>query len=142
MNDDPVLERPPVDKAAVAKSQIPLVLTELLLSCLMLGIYLLLKMLDRTVCLGALLGTLVAFVNHAVMILSLLKAEKAESPAKGQLLVRGNYLMRMLILIAVLVVALKSGFFDPVATLLPLCFMRIAIYLSELFFKKEEKGGA
>ena len=145
MTEEPIYEqphkRPTVDTKALLRGQIPLVLTELLASGIMLGVYALLKKLDLTVCLGALLGTAAALLNHGVMILSLLKAEKAESPAKGQLQVRGMYTLRMIVLLVVLIFALKSGRFNVLATLLPLCFMRVAIFISELFVKKKQKGG-
>ena len=90
--------------------------------------------------LGALLGTAAELINFAVMTFSLLRAEQAETPQKGQLTARANYLLRMVVLIAVLIGALISGWFDPVATLLPLCFMRLALFTAN--FKRTKKEGA
>lgn len=145
MTEEPIYEqaaeRPPVDMGALLRSQIPLVLTELAAVGLMLGIYAAIGKFAQGVWLGALVGTAAALLNHGVMILSLLKAEKAENPAKGQLQVRGMYILRMLALLGILIFALKSGYFDALATLLPLCFMRVAIFVSELFVKRQKKGG-
>ena len=43
-----------------------------------------------------------------------------------------------IVLLVVLVIALKSKRFDPLATLLPLCFMRLALMASELVRKKKK----
>lgn len=144
MTDEPVYEqpaeRPPVDTAALLKSQLPAVLMELLLVGIMLGVYVYLGRFTKAVWLGAALGTALTLLNHGAMILSLLRAEKAESPAKGQLQVRGMYILRMLVLLGIFVAAFKLWNVDVLASLLPLCFLRIAIFISELFRKK--KGGA
>lgn len=142
MTEEPIFEsaeRPPVDGKALLRSQLPVALTELALSAIMVGVFTAVGKFSQAVWLGALIGTAVALFNHGAMILSLLKAEKAENPAKGQLQVRGIYILRMLALLAVLVFALKSGCFNVLATLLPLCLMRVAIFISELFMKR--KGG-
>ena len=102
----------------------------------MVGVFALIGRLTQKVWLGAALGTALSMLNFVAMVVLLLRAEKAETPAKGQLASGGSYVIRMAILAAALVVALKSDCFDPVATLLPLVFFRIAIMLSELFRKK------
>lgn len=145
MTDDPIFEpseRPPVDTAALLKSQLPALLTELILVGIMLGVYVFLERFTQSVWLGAALGTALTLLNHGAMILSLLRAEKAESPAKGQLQVRGMYILRMLILLGVYVAAFKLWAVDVLAALLPLCFMRVAIFASELMLRKKRKGGA
>lgn len=136
------VERPPADTGAVFREQVPVMLSEVAASALMLGVYALLGRLTAAVCLGAALGTAAALLNFTAMIFSLLKAEGAESPAKGQLMVRGMFMLRMLVLILAMVAALKSGYFDPIATLLPLILMRLAIFAAELKFKKKKKGGS
>ena len=140
-NPEMPMERPPVDTGAVFREQIPVMLTEIGASGIMLGVYALLGRLTKAVCLGAALGTAAALFNFVVMILSLLRAERAESPAKGQLMVRGMYMLRMVVLILVMVFALKSGYFDPVAALLPLIFMRLAIFTAEFLMRKKKRGG-
>lgn len=115
---------------------LPAFLAELALSALMVGVYALLGRLTVKVGLGAILGTVIAILNFGVMVFSLLKAEQKGTPAKGQIASTGSYAIRMIILTVVLVISLKTGIYDPVATLLPLVFFRIAIMLSELFRKK------
>lgn len=119
------------------RSMLPILLIALAMTGVMIGVYALLGKLTGKVALGALLGTAAALLNFAVMTLSVVKAERAESPERGALQVRLNYVIRMIVLAAVLIVALKTDRFDPVATVLPLCFIRIAIFISEIFRKKE-----
>lgn len=118
---------------------LPVMLGELLLTGIMLGVYALIGKFSGRVIWGALLGMGAVLLNFTVMILALLKAEKRGSPEKGQLYVRATYALRMLLLAAVLILALKTKLFDPLATALPLCFQPIAVWLYEFFRKKGEK---
>ena len=121
---------------------LPLFLIAVALSALMVGVFVLIGRYDQTVLFGALLGTAASTINFIAMTISLLRAEKAESPAKAVLKVRGVFILRMAVLVVVLVIALKTKLFNPFATLLPLCFFRIAMFINELFFQKSKKGGA
>jgi len=120
------------------KSQFPVFLSQIILCGAMLGVFAIVSRISKEVIFGAALGTAASLVNYAVMIISLLKAEKSETPEKAQLKVRGNYIFRMLGLVVVLVIALKFGPFDPLATLLPLILMRIALFIGGLLIRKGE----
>lgn len=137
---EPDGERPPQDVAGTFRSMLPVLGAELALTALMLGVYALLRRFTLRVALGAALGTGAAALNFCVMILSLLRAERKQSAAAAQLTVRGQYVARMAALLVILVLALKFGPFDPLAALLPLCFMRIALMISEPLRKKGEKS--
>lgn len=128
--------------AATLRSLLPLFLISVALSALMVGVFVLIGRFDRTVVFGALLGTAASVINFIIMTISLLRAENSESPAKAALKVRGFYLLRMVILVVILIFALKSGFFNPFATLLPLVFPRIAMFINEILFQKRREGGA
>ena len=118
------------------RSQLPVYLAQLALCAVMVGVYAVLGKLSQRVIFGAVLGAATSLLNYSVMIFSLLKAAKSDSPERAQLKVRGNYILRMLLLMVGLVVALKFGPFDPLATLLPLILMRIALFLGGLLIKK------
>lgn len=122
----------------------PIFPAEVLLSGIMLGIYALAGRFTVRILYSAALGTGMVLLNFMVMIFSLIRAERFDSPAKGQLAARGSLLVRMLVLVGVLVLALKYGNFDPLSTLLPLCFMRIALFAGTLAKKKKpvSKGDA
>ena len=121
------------------RTQLPVFLAQILLCGLMVGVYAIIGYLDKTVVFGALLGLAASALNYAAMIFSLLRAEKSEDPKKGQLKAQGFLVLRMLLLLAVLIVALKFGPFDPLATLLPLVLMRLAIFLGGLVIKRGGK---
>lgn len=116
----------------------PIFPAEVLLSAVMLGVYAIVGRWSMKILWSAALGTGLVLLNFAVMIFSLILAERAASPAKGQLAARGNFMLRMIVLVVVLIFALKSGKFDPLATLLPLCFMRIALFAGTLLNKKKK----
>ncbi|MBE6927303.1 MAG: hypothetical protein E7467_02235 [Ruminococcaceae bacterium] len=118
------------------RSQLPVYLAQLALCAVMVGVYAVLGKLSQRVIFGAVLGAATSLLNYSVMIFSLLKAAKSDSPERAQLKARGNYILRMLLLMVGLVVALKFGPFDPLATLLPLILMRIALFLGGLLIKK------
>ncbi len=119
------------------REQLPVFLAQVLLCLAMVGVYALLGRLNRAVILGAAVGTVVSLLNHLALILSLLGAENSESAQKGQLKAQGNFLLRMLLMIAALVLALKLGRTDPIATLLPLILMRIALFLGGLMINRK-----
>lgn len=131
--------RTPPHGGRILRQFLPVLVTEMLLTGLMLLVYALIGRWSVKVLLGGLLGMTAELLNFTAMTLSLLRAEQAETPAKGQLAAKGNYILRMIVLLAVLVGALVTGYFDPLATLLPLCFMRIALFAANL--KRSEKEG-
>ena len=129
----------PNKTAQTFRDVFPVMLGELLLTGIMLAIYALIGRFSLKVLWSAALGAGAVLLNFTVMILALLQAEKRGSPEKGQLYVRATYALRLVLLAAVLILALKSKVFDPLATALPLCFQPIAVWLFELF-RKMKKG--
>lgn len=129
----------PNKTAQTFRDVFPVMLGELLLTGIMLAVYALIGRFSLKVLWSAALGAGAVLLNFTVMILALLQAEKRGSPEKGQLYVRATYALRLLLLAAVLILALKSKVFDPLATALPLCFQPIAVWLFELF-RKMKKG--
>lgn len=129
----------PNKTAQTFRDVFPVMLGELLLTGIMLTVYALIGRFSLKVLWSAALGAGAVLLNFTVMILALLQAEKRGSPEKGQLYVRATYALRLLLLAAVLILAMKSKVFDPLATALPLCFQPIAVWLFELF-RKTKKG--
>ncbi len=121
------------------REQLPVFLSELLLCAAMLGVYAILRRLTTEVLLGGAIGTAVAMGNHLALILSLLKAEQSDTPERGQLKAQGNMILRFLFMVGILVLALKVLETDPIATLLPLILMRIALFIGGLFMKNPQK---
>ena len=114
-------------------------LGELVLSALMVGIFALLGYFDFSVVLGAAAGSLIAAVNHLVLVLGVIvAAEKAEKQdvKGGQMLVQMSYLGRLIGLFLILVVCAKSGIFNLIALVIPLVFTRPILTIAECFNKK------
>ncbi len=121
------------------RQQMPVFLAQFLLCGAMVGIYGIIGKFSLMVLYGALAGMLVSMLNHVGLIFSVLDAENCDSPEKGQLKVRGSYLLRMLMMVGLLILALKFVGTDPIATLLPLILMRLALYIGGMIMKKEGK---
>ena len=119
------------------RQQLPVFLAQFLLCAVMVTVFAVIGKFSKEVWRGTLVGMLVSMLNHLSLILSLLQAEKCETPEKGQLKARGNYILRMLLMVGLLVLALKFLGTDPIATLLPLILMRIALFIGGMMIKKE-----
>jgi len=108
-------------------------------TALMLGVYALLGRFDRTVLVGALLGALLAVANFFFMALSASNAldkAAAQDVKTGKNQVRVSYGTRMLVIFAVLFAFAKSGLSNPLASVLPLAFVRPVITVAEFFRRK------
>ena len=113
-----------------------------LCAAVMVGIYALLGSLDRTVVLGALIGSVLSIANFFIMAVSTnLAADKAQEQdvSAGKKLVQGSYMIRLLAIFGILFVFAKTGLCDPLAMVLPLAFVRPVITVYEFFRKKEDK---
>lgn len=120
---------------ATIREQLPVFLAQILLCAVMVGVYAVIGRISTGVLIGAAVGTAVSLLNHLGLILSLLRAEKNDDLQKGQLKAQGSMMLRFLLMIGVLILALKYLETDPIATLLPLILMRIALFLGGLLIK-------
>lgn len=134
---------------------------ELIVAALICAVYLILDALDLykfsyTVITGAILGGAVTVVNMLILSIAVNRAvekfisergseemdeETAQEYAKKngmavQNAMTRSYLIRLVLMLAALVVALMSGWFSPLATVIPLLMYRPIIYLTELFKRK------
>ncbi len=117
------------------RGQVPVFLTQLALCGLMVAVYACIGKMSTSVLLGALCGLTASLLNYCAMIFAILKAENSDSPEKAQLKIRGSYLLRSVVLFAALAIAIKFGGLEPIATLLPLALMRIALFVGGFFVK-------
>lgn len=119
-----------------------ILLGELALSAVMVGIFALLGYYDTGVLLGAAVGSLLATLNHLILVLGVLAASrKAEQQdAKGgQMLITLSYMGRLLLLFLILVLCAKSELFNLLALVIPLLFTRPVLTVVDHFTNK--KGG-
>ena len=106
---------------------------------LMCVVFALLHKFDLTVLLGAAVGTAVTTLNFfAMAMVATLAADRAQEQdvEGGKKLLKGAYLIRILMLAVVLFACAKSGYFNVIALVLPLIFVRPVITVLEFFRKK------
>ena len=105
----------------------------------MYGVYALLHRLAWPVVLGGLIGAVLAVANFFFMALvATLAADKAEGQdvEGAQKMMKSAYPLRILVLAGVLIACAASGYFDVLALLLPLLFVRPVIMILGFFGKK------
>lgn len=108
-------------------------------AAIMCGVFALLRKFDMSVLLGAAVGTVVATLHFFSMALvATVAADRAQQQdvEGGKKLIKSAYPIRILILAAVLFACGKSGFFNVIALVLPLLFVRPTITAAEFFKKK------
>ena len=113
---------------------------QLICVTLMFGVYALLGLFSTKVLLGGIVGALAAMANFFFMaVVVSLAADKAQQQdvTGGQKLMKGAYPIRLLLLAVILFACAKSGYFDVVALVLPLAFVRPTLTIAEFFRKKE-----
>lgn len=110
---------------------------------LMLGVYALIGRFSLPVLIGGLVGTLLAIGNFAFMAIGLINLTGETDATRIKLKTQGGFLIRTVALIGLAVVAIYFGKCDPVATLLPLLFVRIVLTVQQFVIKtnteKEDK---
>lgn len=106
---------------------------------LMLGVFALLDRWNQSVWLGGIVGGLAAIANFFFMAVttSLATDRAAAGNVKsGQGLLTASFLLRYVALFVVLLAAVKSGYCDVFAVVIPLVFVRPVLTIGEFFRKK------
>lgn len=126
----------------ISKQTTAVAIGQLICVTAMIGVFALVGKFQMTVLYGGLAGGAVAFLNYFVMVLFANKAAdkaQAQDVVGGQKLIHLSYTGRLIVLFAVLVLLAKSGWFHPLALVLPLAFTRPILTVRELMGKR---GGA
>ena len=107
---------------------------------IMIAVFAVLKRLDYTVFLGALLGSAAAIGNFLLMCMAVQKA--MDDPDRAKDIVQGSYGKRMLGMVAVMVVGLVVPWFNGIAVLVPFLLPGLTIKVMQLLgVYRQEKGG-
>lgn len=125
----------------VLKETAIVLLGEVLCSAVMVGIFALLGKFDQTVLLGAAVGAILATLNFFFMAVgATLAADKAENQnvKGGKAMIQSSYLIRLVVLFAVLFAFAKSGLCNVIALVVPLIFVRPVLTIAEFFRKPGE----
>ena len=102
-------------------------------------VYVLLAKFSVSVLFSGLLGMLLAVANFFSMAIAVtLAADKAENQdvEGGKKLIKSSYPVRIIALAAVLILCGRSAYFDVLALVLPLLFVRPTLMVAEFFKKK------
>ena len=133
-----------------------LALGEVIVAAIVSAVYLLIGRFDYTVLTGAALGGAVTVINFLILSVGVNRAinrfveergdgemeeEEAEEYAKKhgtavQNAMMKSYMFRMLLMIGSLVLAMLSGWFSPLATVIPLLMYRPILYVTEFIKTK------
>lgn len=114
----------------------------ILCSALMCGIYAMLGKFGTRVVLGSVVGSVLATANFFFMAVgATLASDKAENDnvKGGKALIQTSYLIRLVVLFVILFACAKSGWFEPIALVLPLVFVRPILSIGEFFRKSGDK---
>ena len=125
----------------VLKETAIVLLGEILCSGAMVGIFALLGKFDSAVLLGAAVGAVLATLNFFFMAVgATLAADKAENQnvKGGKAMIQSSYLIRLVVLFAVLFAFAKSGLCNVIALVVPLIFVRPVLTIAEFFRKPGE----
>lgn len=108
---------------------------------LMVGVYAMIGKFALSVVLGGIVGGVLATANFFFMAMSAdLAADKAEQDnvKGGEALMRSSYVVRLVVLAVLLYACAKSGWFNLLALVLPLVFVRPVLSVIEFFRKPGE----
>lgn len=109
-----------------------------ILTGIMVGVFALLGRFSMQVLLGGIAGAVLAILNFFFMAVNASQAiDKAagQDVKGGQKQLKMNYGLRMIVLFVVLFALVKGGICNPLASVLPLAFVRPVITIAEFFRK-------
>ena len=135
-----------------------LTIAEIFFAAVVSGVYLLINRFTPSVITGSLLGIFVTVINFIILSVSIGRAfdkalkergtkelteeeiEKftAEQNVAMQAAAKKSFFIRTILMLAVLVLAFISGFFDVIATVIPLLLFRPIITVDAIFKEKRE----
>lgn len=120
---------------AVIQNTVYIAIWQVILTGLMHAVFLIIGRWSVNVLIGSLIGTFAAVANFFAMAMTVQKAVSLE-PKDAAAKIKLSQMLRYLAIIVVAV--LCCVFFDPIASLIPLLFPRLAIAFFPLFNKNKE----
>ena len=111
-------------------------------AAVMIAVFALLGCYDASVLLGGVIGSLMAILNFFFMAMNAVQAaDKAvqQDVKGGSALMKGSYMVRLLVIFLILFACVKSGMCNALASVLPMVFVRPVITVAEFFRKSGEE---
>ena len=130
-------------RKVVLQQTLTILLGEIICCALMVGVYAIIGQLTGMVWLGALIGLVLATLNHFLMAVTVSNAaDRAANTGEaksGTNMIRLSYVLRLGLIFLILFLLVRAGVCDPVAAILPLIFVQPILMISDFFARK---GGA
>jgi len=120
----------------VKKETLYILLGETIMTILLLAVYLILDRLTVHVLLGALAGGILAVLNFFVMGLTIQKALSMPDEDHAKLM-RASQSLRLMLIALTVILCLAVAKLDVIATLAPLLFPRIVIFVRGIMMAKD-----
>ena len=118
---------------------------EILCCGIMIAIFALAGALDRTVWIGSAVGLVLAVGNFFLMAVSAdAAADRAvnEDVQGGKKLMTASYIFRLALIFVILLLLVRSGVCNAIASIVPLALIRWILMVAEFIGKSSKKGGA
>lgn len=126
----------------VIKKLIWLGISECVLVAVMCFAFMAFDRFDLTVVIGGIAGTILAIANFFFLAMaadSAADSAVAQDVKAGKNKMRTSYMMRMIVIFAILLVIAKAGWGNPIALVLPFFAVRPLITVHEFFRKPKEQ---
>ena len=125
------------EENAVKKETLKIAAGEAICVLLVIGVYALIGRFSLKVLCGAVLGGIVTVLNFFFMAVTVDRAadKYGDSVSQMKKSVSASYVFRLIIVLGVLALAIGSGYFDGLATLIPLVFVRPILLVEDYILK-------
>lgn len=127
---------------AVVKTTLQIAIGQAICIAIMFAIFAICRKFTYQVVLGGLLGGVVTILNFFFMGLSVDSAadKYGESEKNIKASVQLSFIARLIVMLVCLGLALKSGWFNPITLLVPLCLVRPILLVCEFMHKSKTKS--
>lgn len=109
------------------------------LTAVMLALFAAFGRFDLPVLYGGLLGCAVSILNFFIMSFSVEKSLEKPKTKAGSLMAL-SYFLRLTLIALAIVWAIKAPYFNYIAAIIPLIFIRLSVYIVT-YFDNKSKGG-
>lgn len=126
----------------VIKKLIMLGISEAVLVAIVSVVFAVLDKFDMTVVIGGLAGAILAIANFFFLAMaadSAADSAAAQDVKTGKNKMRSSYMMRMIVIFAILLILAKTGIANPIALVVPFFAVRPLIMVDEFFRKPKEQ---
>ncbi len=111
----------------------------LIMTAIMVAVFALIGKFSYKVITGALLGATVTIINHLFLTYSVVRIVEKEDAGNGKSFMKLSYLIRLAIIAATIIIAIKVPVFNYIAVAIPFLFPRIVIVAIHLIDSWKEK---